>query len=107
MGHDDTDPNAGCTDYANDGKDFEYDSGHEFKCKVDEAQRRWTVEVRVPLPLRLATKTGPVPKVGDKWRINLFRYDTHQHAYLAWSPTLKNPAAFHVPDKFGTLEFTK
>jgi hypothetical protein len=98
---------AMAADFAGESKDFEYDSGHVFKSRLDESARRWTVEVRIPLPLKVAGRTGPTPQAGDKWRVNLFRYDAAHDAYLAWSPTLKTPAAFHVPDKFGTLEFRK
>ena len=44
-----------------------------------------------------------VPKPGEHWRLNLYRCDKANNAYLAWSPALKG--SFHTPEKFGVLEF--
>ena len=41
------------------------------------------------------------------WRANFFRIDRPRGAspeFSAWSPTLADPADFHVPARFGTLE---
>lgn len=40
------------------------------------------------------------------WRANFYRIDRHPRgdSYLAWSPTLRRPADFHVPDAFGIIE---
>lgn len=63
----------------------------------------WTVEVRIPfrdLP------NGAAPTRGTEWRANFYRIDRGaRSSYLAWSPTLKKPADFHVPDRFGVLRF--
>jgi hypothetical protein len=39
------------------------------------------------------------------WRLNLFRADCAQHAFLAWNPTLVGTA--HAPERFGLLEFVE
>jgi alpha-galactosidase len=58
------------------------------------------VEVVIAIPM------SDIAKERGKWRANFFRVDRHRRgdAYLAWSPTLKNPPDFHVPDAFGWLE---
>jgi hypothetical protein len=44
---------------------------------------------------------------GSKWRANLYRIDRSSRgdSYSAWCPTLRDPADFHVPDRFGELLF--
>lgn len=50
---------------------------------------------------------GRSPRVGDKWRGNLFRCvgTDPNRGYLAWQSTRTREPAFHVPDKFGWFEF--
>jgi hypothetical protein len=45
-------------------------------------------------------------KTGDKFRLNLFRIDGYpvQNSFQALLPTMKNPADFHVPEKFAHVE---
>jgi hypothetical protein len=43
------------------------------------------------------------PVRGDRWRLNLYRCDRANDAFLAWNPVLKS--SFHTPAKFGVLEF--
>jgi hypothetical protein len=45
-------------------------------------------------------------KEGDKFRLNLFRIDGYpvQNSFQALSPTMKDPADFHVPEKFVTAQ---
>lgn len=47
------------------------------------------------------------PPEGAIWRVNFFRIDRGSRGdlFLAWSPTRKNPADFHVPAAFGELRF--
>ncbi len=70
---------------------------------ASEPSSRWTAEAAIPfVSLGL---DGP-PDVGAEWRMNLYRIDRgDRNAFCAWSPTLKRPADFHVPDRFGTLRF--
>ena len=67
--------------------------------KQDRQRKVWTVEMRMPLEVLSATP----PQPGARWRLNLYRCDVANRAYLAWSPTLKG--TFHAPEKFGVLEF--
>jgi hypothetical protein len=78
-------------------KDFAWDSRFASAVKVDEAARRWTAEVRIPV-----AALGAELKSGARLRLNLFRSDRAGDAFLAWNPTLANTT--HVPDRFGVLE---
>ncbi|MFO1501683.1 MAG: amidohydrolase family protein [Verrucomicrobiota bacterium] len=80
-------------------KDFDWLSHFEFAVKVDRQAKVWRVEMRIPIP----SLTSTPPESGARWRLNLYRYDRADNAYLAWSPT--HTASFHVPDRFGWLEF--
>jgi hypothetical protein len=64
------------------------------------------VETIVRIPF--ASLDVPRPAPGDEWRGNFFRVDRDKSRgdeYSAWSPTLKNPADFHVPAAFGRIVF--
>ena len=81
-------------------RDFEWNSRCESAVRIDQAAKVWTCEVRIPI----ASLTHTPPAPGTRWRLNLFRCDRAHKAFLAWSPTAQG--SFHVPEKFGTLEFT-
>jgi hypothetical protein len=55
--------------------------------------------MRIPLDMLASQK----PRVGDEWRLNLYRCDRAQNAFLAWNPTLTG--SFHTPERFGILRF--
>ena len=55
------------------------------------------------VPLANLSKTKPV--VGTLWPLNLYRCDRANHASLGFCPTLAN--SFHVPERFGLLEFVE
>ncbi len=80
-------------------KDFEWTASPDFSVVIDETAKVWCVEARIPL-LALAEHT---PRAGDRWKINLFRHDRADGAYLAMSPTLVG--SFHTPERFGWIEF--
>jgi predicted TIM-barrel fold metal-dependent hydrolase len=80
-------------------KDFEWSSQFETPVHVDAKQKVWTTVMKIPMK----ALTDVPPKKGARWRMNLFRCDKAHNAYLAWSPTLQG--SFHVPEKFGWLEF--
>jgi len=67
--------------------------------------RGWTVEMALPLEALRATARAPRP--GDRWRMNLFRLETHNRAGVAegqaFSPPLRGD--FHALDRFGWLLF--
>lgn len=82
-------------------KDFGWSSQAESAVSIDEHQKVWRVEVRIPLTSLSSTS----PKPGTRWRLNLFRHDRASHTGLAFSPTLTG--TFHAPQRFGWLEFIK
>ena len=64
------------------------------------------VETVVRIPF--ASLDVPRPSLGDEWRGNFFRIDRGQPGgdeFGAWSPTMKNPADFHVASAFGRIVF--
>jgi hypothetical protein len=64
------------------------------------------VETIVRIPF--ASLHAPRPAAGDEWRGNFFRVDRNESRgaeYTAWSPTMKNPADFHVAAAFGRIVF--
>jgi predicted TIM-barrel fold metal-dependent hydrolase len=80
-------------------KDFGWDGRAQSAVKINQRRKVWTVEWRLPLEVLASTKPSP----GTRWRLNLYRCDKANNAYLAWNPVLKS--SFHTPDKFGVLEF--
>ena len=80
-------------------RDFEWSSG--FQSKTKTLADRWICEMRIPIKA-LAQKK---PAAGMMWRINLYRCDRANNAFLAWSPTLTG--SFHAPEKFGWLKFVE
>ncbi len=81
-------------------KEFEWTSNAESVVEIDEAAKVWRVEVRIPLTALSETS----PKAGTRWKINLYRHDRSETAFLAFSPILKG--SFHTPERFGWLEFS-
>jgi hypothetical protein len=82
-------------------KDFDWSSGFSSAVKVDRHRKTWTCEMRIPLSALSLSKAS----VGTRWRLNLYRKDRANHAFLAWNPTLTGTT--HTPERFGTLEFVE
>jgi hypothetical protein len=80
-------------------KDFAWKSDFQSGVMVNKKDKTWTCEMRIPM----AAFGGAAPAAGTKWRLNLFRCDRANHASLAWRPPLQG--SFHVPERFGVLEF--
>ena len=80
-------------------KDFAWSSRMESAVQIDEQAKVWRLEARIPWQAFADAK----PERGARWRINLYRFDKKNRAYLAFSPTLVG--TFHTPDRFGWLEF--
>ena len=63
----------------------------------------WNVEIAIPFAA--FPEVNP-PKPGDIWRANFYRIDRSEPPeFTAWSPTLESPPNFHVPERFGYLQF--
>jgi predicted TIM-barrel fold metal-dependent hydrolase len=82
-------------------KDFAWNSLFESTVKIDKHQRIWTCLVRVPIKSLSVAE----PSVGTRWRLNLYRCDRADKAFLAFRPTLTG--TFHTPERFGILEFVE
>lgn len=80
-------------------KDFAWSSGFESATRVDDRRKVWTVEMRIPWNALGERK----PESGERWRINLYRCDYANKAFLAFNPVLAG--SFHTPERFGWLEF--
>ena len=66
-----------------------------------DTDRAWYAEMAIPF-IGLGRQT---PRDGEQWRANLFRIERNPLEFQAWSPTLVEPANFHVPSRFGTIIF--
>ena len=68
----------------------------------------WSCEIAIPFK-DLMTAPNIPPKVGDVWRMNLYRIDRGkteaEDEYTAWSPTRK--IDYHRPQHFGSLRFVE
>ena len=67
------------------------------------SERAYRIGMRVPWEA-----FGRAPRAGERWRCNLFRCVGADpgRGYLAWRPTHTPQPAFHVPEKFGWIEFS-
>ncbi len=79
--------------------DFAWSSGMEWKVRVDGKGKMWRAEVRIPMK----ALSEEAPRVGTRWRANLYRIDRAHGAFLASNPVLSG--SFHTPERFGWLEF--
>jgi hypothetical protein len=82
-------------------KDFAWESRFQSAVSVNQKEKVWHCEMRIPL----AALGAETPAAGANWRLNLYRCDRANHAALAWRPPLQG--SFHVPERFGLLEFVE
>jgi len=82
--------------------DWDFRSGMTAAAEHVSA-REYRVGMRVPW-----RAFGRAPRAGERWRCNLFRCVGADpgRGYLAWRPTHTPQPAFHVPEKFGWIEFS-
>jgi len=83
-----------------------WDSHFEHATRIDEKTRVWTCEMRIPLAsMGVAAVHG-----GVEWRLNFFRADGEgedtKRRFLAWS-MIPEGQSFHVPTRFGVIQFVK
>ena len=77
--------------------------------KRDDQDKGWLAEIAIPLAdVNGLAKDGVKvpPKLGDSWRLNMFRMDSPEgkpQLASAWSPPLVGD--FHALDKFGEIVF--
>ena len=71
--------------------------------RIGEPDCWWSVEWAIPFA---SLPGGAAPGSGDRWRANFFRIDSAGGGqFSAWSPTFADPPDFHLPERFGILEF--
>ena len=92
-------PNGEKLDLRLPEKDFAWSSKFETAVKTSDAAKFWTAEMKIPL----ASLGDVKPQPGAQWRINFYRHDTANKAFLAWSPVMAG--TFHTPEKFGVMVF--
>jgi alpha-galactosidase len=96
-------PNSYWIDLAvSHGKIEELHSGLRRRVVMDDKAKTWTAEMAIPMKA-LTTRFDPK----HAWRANFYRIEgeTEPRFYSAWSPTYSPKPSFHVPSRFGTLEF--
>ena len=77
-------------------------SGLTRSVHVDEAQKIWTAELAIPMK-SLTPHFDPT----QPWRANFYRVEgnVEPRKYMAWQPTHTPEPNFHVPERFGRIEF--
>jgi hypothetical protein len=86
--------------------DWQFQSGMTAAARVEADAI--TLAMRIPwAAMRGETSQLAAPRAGARWRANLYRCvgQDPQRGYLAWQPTLTPQPNFHVPHRFGWLEF--
>jgi hypothetical protein len=94
-------------------------SGITSSVAVDETEKKWSAEMTFPFSLLNCPYACPLSRYCGHttpnliYRANLFRISellspvekcsSTTCEYMAWSPTMRNPPAFHEPTKFGYL----
>jgi alpha-galactosidase len=86
--------------------DAGWNSGFEHATRIDEQNKIWTCEMRVPVK----TMSVATIKTGDEWRINFYRADgpgdDSTRRFMSWS-TIPEGRTFHAPTRFGIIRFVK
>lgn len=81
--------------------DWDFESGLTTAARLEHEQL--FVGMRIPW-----SEAIPKPEPGEIWRVNLFRCVGPEapERYLAWRPTRAPEPNFHVPEAFGSLQFS-
>ena len=78
-----------------------WNSGFKTAARIDPDKKIWYGAMRIPF-----TAIDPQqPHTGGKLRINFFRSQGASRQLLAWQTPMGE--SFHVPERFGILEFTR
>jgi hypothetical protein len=79
--------------------------GIRWHAQRDDAANRWCAALSIPWAS--INPAGPPPAI---WRANFYRIERPRDAapeFSCWSPTMTDPADFHKPARFGTLELAR
>lgn len=79
-------------------------SGVQRSVHVDEERKIWTALLAIPMQA-LTPDFDPA----QPWRANFYRVEgkAEPRKYMAWQPTHTPQPNFHVPEKFGVLNFAE
>ena len=87
-----------------------WDSHFEHVCKIDEQNKIWVVEMRIPVASMKVEAIHP----GDQWRLNFYRCegpgkgDDPGRRFMSWSPLPPGRnGSYHQPACFGIIKFVK
>jgi hypothetical protein len=82
---------------------LQWNSGYEVKGRIDEKNKVWYGEMRIPID-KIDTRK---PQAGTELRINFFRFQgpPPDRKRIAWQATGSD--TFHVPEVFGLLRLEK
>lgn len=80
-----------------------WNSGFEVKARIDEKNKVWYGEMRIPINKIDSRK----PASGIEMRVNLYRLQgpPPDRIYVAWQPT--GAMNYHIPEAFGKLRLEK
>ncbi len=89
--------------------DFAWNAeGVEWSAAIEETRARWTARLSIPWAALGFPGVEALPSV---WRANFYRIERPRDGtppeFSGWSPTLTEPANFHVPARFGTLRLVR
>ena len=75
----------------------------------EDRDEKWTAEMAIPWSDFAGRKVNVPPRIGDSWRLNLFRIDrlgpdAEDDQFMSWS---KSPGVFHQPKNFGVVTFRR
>jgi alpha-galactosidase len=86
--------------------DAAWNSGYEHATRIDEKKHEWTAELRIPV----SSMKVEAMQAGMQWRANFFRAagqgGDEGRQFMTWS-TIPDGKTFHVPTRFGILEFVE
>jgi len=90
------------------GQNRGWRSGWKTTARIEEQVKVWYAACQIPLKSVSEKEVKP----GTRWRANLYRIDGEgpdsQRRFMCWQPTcVVNRDPNHVPENFGTLNFTK
>ncbi len=84
--------------------DFTWDCpGIEWHAQRVDGEQRWSATFSLPWR-SIGAGDGPLPRL---WRANFYRIERprgQEPEFTCWSPTMSDPADYHRPAYFGTLE---
>jgi hypothetical protein len=82
--------------------DPSWDSGFRSGARIDQGKHIWYALMAIPLK----AFGVPTPTPGARWRLNFFRWEQGPpKRSVVWQAT--HQRNFHVPDRFGWIEFKK